>query len=83
MIIYSWKNKGFQIIANIIMIFLSLLCLFPLILLFISSITEEGVLIREGYTFIPKGIDFTAYKYLLNDANKFLLQLQVQALTLF
>ena len=66
------KSKKFQILAHAIMIILSLLCLFPLILLFVSSITDEGVLIREGYTFIPKKIDFTAYTYLLGDANKIL-----------
>lgn len=65
-------SKKFQVAAHLIMIFLSLLCLFPLILLFVSSITDEGVLIREGYSFLPRKLDFTAYKYLLNDANKIL-----------
>jgi putative aldouronate transport system permease protein len=65
-------SRKFQIFAHIIMILLSLLCLFPLVLLFISSITDEGVLIREGYSIIPRKIDLSAYRYLLNDANKIL-----------
>lgn len=65
-------SKGFQAAAHIIMIILSLICLIPLILLFVSSITDEGVLIREGYSIIPKKIDFTAYQYLLSDSGKML-----------
>lgn len=65
-------SKKFQVAAHLIMIILSLLCLFPLILLFVSSITDEGVLIREGYSFIPRKLDFSAYTYLLNDVNKIL-----------
>jgi len=64
------RSKKFQVFAHLIMILLSLLCLLPLILLFVSSITDEGTLIRNGYNFFPKKIDFTAYQYLLNDSSK-------------
>ena len=44
------KNKGFQIGAHIVMIILSLCCIFPFLLLIVSSITDEQELIRNGYT---------------------------------
>ncbi len=62
------KNKTFQVVAHAIMILLSLFCVLPFILLLSSSLTEEATLIREGYSFIPKKIDFTAYEYLLVDS---------------
>ncbi|WP_245996076.1 carbohydrate ABC transporter permease [Paenibacillus taihuensis] len=41
----------------------------PFALLLISSITGEDALIHNGYSFIPRAIDFTAYKYLLTDSH--------------
>ena len=47
------KNKGFQVFAHILMIFLTLCCLAPFILLFMSSFTSEDALIANGYSFFP------------------------------
>lgn len=62
------NSKGFQIVANGIMIVLTLLCILPFLLLVSSSITNEQSLIEYGYLFWPKKIDFAAYKYLLLDS---------------
>lgn len=59
------KSKGFQIVANIVMISLSAFCLIPIILLISSSISSETELTKYGYTFFVRDIDFSAYKYLL------------------
>ncbi len=64
------SNKTFQVIAHIIMILLALFCILPFILLIVSSITGETSLIRNGYSFFPEVIDFSAYKYLLVDSGK-------------
>lgn len=58
------KNRLFQIISNIVMIILCLSCILPFLLLISSSITEEATLIKDGYSLIPKNIDFNAYIYL-------------------
>lgn len=58
------KNRLFQVVGHMIMIILCLLCILPFIMLISSSITSETSLIREGYSFLPKDIDFTAYEYL-------------------
>ena len=52
------KKGPFQLIANIIMILLALCCLFPFLLLIMSSITDEQTLIREGYSIFPSKFGF-------------------------
>ena len=60
------KNRLFQVVGHVIMIILCLLCIMPFIMLISSSITSETSLIREGYSFLPKDINFTAYEYLFS-----------------
>lgn len=63
------NDKGFQAFSNIIMVFLSVCVVVPFVLLLSSSITNEMTLVREGYSFFPKDIDFAAYKFLLMDSD--------------
>jgi len=58
------KGKGFRIIANIVLIFLTICTLLPFILLISASISSETAITRFGYSFIPKEIDFAAFRYL-------------------
>ena len=64
------KKGPFQLIANIIMILLALCCLFPFLLLIMSSITDEQTLIREGYSIFPSKFGFQSYAYLWKNAAK-------------
>ncbi|WP_240547745.1 carbohydrate ABC transporter permease [Paenibacillus lignilyticus] len=63
------NNKGFQLFAHLMMILLALFCLLPFVLLLVSSITDEKMLIQNGYSFIPSAFNFSAYKFLLQDSN--------------
>jgi len=63
------EKNGFQVVANLIMILLSLFCIFPFLLLIVSSVTEESSLILNGYSFFATDITFTAYRYLLVDSS--------------
>ena len=58
------NGKVFQAAAHIIMILLCIFCLFPFVMLIVSSLTDETTLIREGYSIVPRAISFDAYKYL-------------------
>ncbi len=58
------SNKTFKIISHIIMILLCLSCILPFIMLVSSSITDELTLVKDGYSFIPRDINFDAYIYL-------------------
>ncbi len=62
------KNKGFQIFAHILMVFLSICCVAPFILLLMSSFTDEAALVANGYSFFPKKFSLEAYKYILADS---------------
>jgi putative aldouronate transport system permease protein len=43
-------------------------CILPFLLLVASSLTSEKEIQATGYTFLPAKIDFTAYQYLLTNA---------------
>ncbi len=59
------KNRVFQIIINMTLILVCIFCVAPIVLLIASSLSSEITLIKNGYSFWPREIDFSAYKYLL------------------
>ena len=66
------NNKKVGILAHIILLVLSLCVIVPFVLLISSSMTSEQSLIRDGYSFLPKELDFTAYKLLLGGSSSVL-----------
>ncbi len=62
----------FQILANVVMIIWTLLIILPFILLFMSSITDENVLVANGYSFFPQKFSGAAYGYLMQSGQKIL-----------
>ena len=68
----SKKSKQFQMLVNIIMLFIVLMVVLPFLLVFISSITDENVLIRNGYSFFPEKISLYAYQYIIGQGGKIL-----------
>lgn len=60
-------GKGFRRFAYVVMTLLALMCIIPFILMISSSLTEETALIKYGYSFWPKILDFSAYEYLFAD----------------
>lgn len=64
------RSKGFQIGANIVMIFLAVCCLAPFVLLIMSSLTDETALIQNGYTFFPKEFSLDSYAYMMKNGNR-------------
>lgn len=69
------KDKAFsryQILSNGIMILFTLCVILPFLLLLLSSLTDENVLVANGYSFFPKQLSLDAYKYILNSGEKIL-----------
>ncbi len=64
------KLNGFDIFANIFMLVIVFYCVIPLVLLLVSSFTEETSLIRDGYSFFPKALSLSAYEYLFKSGRK-------------
>lgn len=46
------------------MILVGIIIVVPFIVLFVSSITDEAVLLKEGYSLIPKKLSMQAYSYI-------------------
>lgn len=63
------EEKIYQVAGHIIMIFLSACALIPIILLVISSFTDNDTLIKNGYSFMPEKISFYAYEYIFKTGN--------------
>lgn len=59
-------------VSNIIMILVTLMVVLPFLLIFISSITDENVLIANGYSFFPEKISLHAYQYILQQGGTIL-----------
>ena len=68
----SKKTKRYQFWINLILIVMTLTINLPFLLVFISSITDETVLIRNGYSFFPEKISFYAYQYIIRQGEKIL-----------
>lgn len=64
----SKSAKRFEILAHTVMIFITVCIVLPFILLFMSSITSETALVRDGYSFFPKELSLDAYKFIADNA---------------
>jgi len=60
------QEKAFEVFASMVMICVMVIVIFPFLLLFISSITEENTLLINGYSIFPEKLSFDAYKYIWN-----------------
>lgn len=69
---YTKEEKRYQIRITIIILLLVIITLAPMVLLFMSSISSESSLIRNGYKFWPKEFSLNAYKYIARNADTIL-----------
>src|SRR4051812_44906678 len=59
-------EKAFTIFSWVVMSLLSLVCIAPLLLIFIASLTKESDLVANGYSFFPKAFSLDAYYYMVD-----------------
>lgn len=70
--VISKQEKAAQIVMHLIFIFICLLVIVPFLLIFMSSITEELSLVRNGYRFWPEAFSLKAYEYIFRSSNALL-----------
>ncbi len=70
--VYGREEKIFQIVIHIFLGIFAVCAILPILILVTGSVTSEQELIQDGYTFFPKSIDFSAYKYLFQQAGQIL-----------
>lgn len=61
-----------NLVINIFFVIVCLVSIFPILLIFMVSITDSKSLLEQGYTIFPKVISFQAYSYLFNGSGKIL-----------
>jgi putative aldouronate transport system permease protein len=66
------RYRGFRAAAHLVMILVSLCVFLPFLLLLLSSITDESVLLKHGYSFFPRKLSLGAYRYIFMSSNKIL-----------
>jgi putative aldouronate transport system permease protein len=60
-------SKTANAVLNIIFIFLAIVCVYPLLLVFAVSFTDEVTLTNAGYTLFPSKLSLSAYVYILKN----------------
>jgi putative aldouronate transport system permease protein len=58
------RTEASQLLINAILLVFAILCIVPFVLLFMSSITDENTIVREGYSLFPSKVSLFAYSYL-------------------
>lgn len=66
--ILSKGQKAYQIVINVILMLVALVMILPLLLLFMSSITEENTLVVNGYSLFPEKFSLYAYEYIISNS---------------
>ena len=69
----SRKNKLFQIIISAVFIFIALVCVIPVVLVLVTSLTKQEAISTYGYSFFPKQWSFDAYRYIWSTARQTIL----------
>ena len=64
------KATSYDVIVHAVLIFCTLLCLLPFLLLIISSFASESSIMRYGYSFFPKEWSLSAYRYLFGQGGQ-------------
>lgn len=60
------RHEPIEIGAYIFLSLLGIVIIAPFLLLIISSFTDEGTILRNGYSYWPEKLSLGAYEYLLN-----------------
>lgn len=61
------SNRLYQSILNLVMVVITVCCVFPFLLLISASLTDASAIIEHGYSIIPSKFSLAAYEYLWND----------------
>jgi putative aldouronate transport system permease protein len=59
-------NRAFNITIYTLLTLLALFTFLPMLLLIVSSFTDENTILQNGYSFFPKKMGIDAYRYLMN-----------------
>lgn len=61
------QSKGLLCLSHVVLTLFSLLAVLPLILLFVGSLTDNAVALRDGFSYFPAQWSGEAYKYIARE----------------
>lgn len=65
----SKGEKAFKVFSAIMMTAITLLAFIPFVLITVASLTDETMLIRNGYSFFPQKFSLDAYAYMITNSS--------------
>lgn len=75
----KWNNNvidevpvAVKILSYILTTAFAIMCVLPMIMVILVSITDEQTLSLNGYSFIPEKLSLVAYRYIFNNSNQIL-----------
>lgn len=74
------SEKAFRIFTYITLLILAVICILPIILVVVASVTDEHVLLAKGYRFFPEKLSLAAYGYLWKQSE---MMLQAYGVSIF
>ena len=66
---YAIGERTFHLVTYFLLLFLTVLVLLPVILILISSFTDEKTLLNSGYSFFPKKLSLDAYRTIFSQGS--------------
>lgn len=66
----SKEQKIFNAVSHTVMAIITIMAILPFILVFTSSITDENMLVLNGYSFFPEKLSLYAYEYIIMNGAK-------------
>jgi len=64
------SDRIFKVMSHIVMVLVSLAAVLPMLLLAASSLTENAILLKNGYSYFPEKWTLDNYKYILENSDK-------------
>ncbi len=68
------EDKIYNFFGHLIMTILTLLAIIPILLMFISSMTDNSTLLQNGYSFFPEKWSFYAYEWIFSASSSMVLK---------
>ena len=75
-------SKPTNFLFNIVFIIIALICIIPVVFIFMISISSEDAIAMNGYRFIPAEFSSAAYEFLFDEGAMILRALGISILTL-
>ena len=68
------EDKIYSFFGHLIMTILTLLAIIPILLMFISSLTDNATLLQNGYSFLPEKWSTYAYEWVFTSSSSMVIK---------